>query len=110
MDSALYFFGTLFCICEQQSDGFFSSSCGLRQGNLLPPLLFLIVMKALSIMIYAIANEGLLSSFLVGSRNYGPFNSSHLLFSDDTLFFAVQIHILFITFVACSYALKRFQV
>jgi hypothetical protein len=62
-------------------------------------------------MIYAIVNEGLLSSFLVGSRNYGPFNSSHLLFSDDTLFFfAVQIHILFITFVACSYALKRFQV
>jgi hypothetical protein len=53
----------------------------------LSPLLFVIVMEALSRMISAIVNEGLLSGFLVGSRNVGAFNISHLLFADDTLIF-----------------------
>jgi hypothetical protein len=50
-------------------------------------MLFVIVIKALSKMIFAIVNVGLLSGFSVGSRNVGAFNISHLLFSYDTLIF-----------------------
>jgi len=50
-------------------------------------MLFVIVIKALSKMIFAIVNVGLLSGFSVGSRNVGAFNISHLLFANGTLIF-----------------------
>jgi hypothetical protein len=50
-------------------------------------LLFVIVVEALSKMISATINGGFLSSFSVGSRNYGVVNLSHLLLKDDTLIF-----------------------
>jgi hypothetical protein len=65
LDSTLYFFGVLFCFGEWQF-GFFSSSCGLRQRDPLSPLLFVIVMEALSKMLYAIVNGGLLLGFSSG--------------------------------------------
>jgi hypothetical protein len=67
--------------------GFFSSSHGLRQGDLLSPLLFVIVMEALSGMMYAIVDNGLLLRFSVGSRNHEEMILSHLLFADSTLIF-----------------------
>jgi hypothetical protein len=42
--------------------GFFSSSCRLRQGDRLSPLLYVIVMGALSNMLTAIVDRGFLSS------------------------------------------------
>jgi len=60
--------------------GFFS---GLREGDPLSPLLFVIVMKVLGRMIYVAASEGLLSGFSVGIGT----DISHLLFADDTLIF-----------------------
>jgi hypothetical protein len=63
-------------------NGFFSSSCGLRQGDHLSPLLFVLVMEALSRMISAAVNGGLLEGFKVGNATF-----SHLLFADDTLIF-----------------------
>jgi hypothetical protein len=66
---------------------FFSSSRGLRQGDPLSPLLFVIVMEALSKLFYATAQRGFLSGFSVGSGNSEAFNISHLLFADDTLVF-----------------------
>lgn len=71
----------------QTPKGFFHSYCDLRQGDPLYSLLFVIVMKTLSRMIYAFVNGGLFLSFSVGSRNVGTFNISHLLFVDDTLIF-----------------------
>ncbi|KAF5457277.1 hypothetical protein F2P56_021390, partial [Juglans regia] len=67
--------------------GFFDSSRGLRQGDPLSPLLFVIVMEALSRMVQATVDGGFLSGFKVGNGFGGPFIISHLLFADDTLVF-----------------------
>jgi hypothetical protein len=53
----------------------------------LSPLLFVIVMEALSKMIGVIMNGGFLSSFYVGIRNAGALNISQLLFVDETLIY-----------------------
>jgi hypothetical protein len=58
--------------------GFFSSFRGLRQGDPLSPLLFVIVMKALSKMLTANFHRGRLSGFSVGSRRSEVVNISHL--------------------------------
>jgi hypothetical protein len=63
-------------------EGFLDSSRGLRQGDPLSPLLFVFVMEALSHMLSAGINDGLLDGFKVGNVTV-----SHLLFADDTLIF-----------------------
>jgi hypothetical protein len=60
--------------------GFFSSSRGLRQGDPLSTILFVIVMKALSKMISTSVDGSLLSGFMVGSRSGGAINISHIFF------------------------------
>jgi hypothetical protein len=67
--------------------GFFQSSRGIRQGDPLSPLLFVVVMEALSRMLYASMRQGLLSSFSVGIRGNEALVVNHLLFADDTLIF-----------------------
>jgi hypothetical protein len=81
--------------------GFFSSSQGLRQGDPLSPLLFVIVMEALSKMFAVSIRRGFLSGFSVGSGSNGVFNISHLLFADDTLVFcgANPVHLRFLRVV-----------
>jgi hypothetical protein len=49
--------------------GFFSSSCGLRHGDPLSPLLFVVVMEESSKMMSTTVDRGLISCFSVGSRN-----------------------------------------
>jgi hypothetical protein len=67
--------------------GFFNSSHGLRQGDLLSPLLFVVVMEVLSRMLFVTVDNGLLSGFSVGSRNHEEMIVSHLLFANGTLIF-----------------------
>ena len=67
--------------------GFFKSSRGIRQGDPLSPLLFVILMEALSRMIDNASGAGLVSSFHVGREASDPLRISHLLFADDTLIF-----------------------
>jgi hypothetical protein len=63
--------------------GFFSSSQGVRQGDSLSPLLFVLV-EAFSRMMNATVERDLMSGFFVGSK---VMVVSHLLFADDTLIF-----------------------
>jgi hypothetical protein len=67
--------------------GFFNSSCGLRQGDPLSPLLFVVVMEALSRMLTAALDQGNLTGFSVGARDSEALVVNHLLFADDTLIF-----------------------
>ena len=67
--------------------GFFQSSRGIRQEDPLSPLLFVIVMEALSRLIDKASGVGLLSGFSVGGEKSAPLQISHLLFVDDILIF-----------------------
>jgi hypothetical protein len=59
--------------------GFFQSSRGIRQGDHLSPLLFAVVMEALSRMLNASVLQGLLSGFSVGFMGNETLVVNHLL-------------------------------
>jgi hypothetical protein len=65
---------------------FFSSSCSLKQKDLLSPFLFVIVME-LRRKMHATGDESLLSCSSVGYGSIKVLHISHLLFADDTLIF-----------------------
>uniref|UniRef100_A0A2N9IJZ1 Reverse transcriptase domain-containing protein n=1 Tax=Fagus sylvatica TaxID=28930 RepID=A0A2N9IJZ1_FAGSY len=68
-------------------EGFFSCSRGLRQGDPLSPLLFLLVMEVLSRMLRKVEEEGLIRGFRAGSNAAEGLCISHLLYADDTILF-----------------------
>ena len=77
--------------------GFFPNSKGLRQGDPLSSLLFLLIMEALSRMLKRAVDMGYISSFMVGKHNGIELMISHLLFADDTL-------------ILCELILNRFGI
>ena len=87
--------GSLFCLSTVRFSilingsphGFFGSSRGLQQGDPLSPLLFVMVMEAVSRMLEKAVLEGRLSGFNVGVLVGRSLMVSHLLFADDTLIF-----------------------
>jgi hypothetical protein len=85
--------------------GFFSSSCGLRQGDPLSPLLFVIVMEALSKLFSITVQRGFLSGFSVGFDSNGVIIISHMLFTDDTLVFCMANpnHLLYLRMLLLSF-------
>ena len=68
------------------SSDFFGSSRGFRQEDPLSPLLFDIVMEALSRMLDVVASAGQFSGFSVGNTASPLVMVSYLLFADDTDF------------------------
>ena len=74
-------------LIKKFTNNFFGSSRGLRQGDPLSPLLFDIVMEALSCMLDVAASAGQLSGFSMGGTAGSLVMVSHLLFADDTLIF-----------------------
>jgi exonuclease III len=70
-----------------RAHGFFPTSRGLRQGDPLSPLLFIIVMEALSRMLERAVTGGYISGFSVGNSTGVELSISHSLFADDTLIF-----------------------
>ena len=66
---------------------FFESSRGLRQGDPLSLMLFLVMMEVLSKMMKRAEGAGLLQGFRADGRRGGGVCVSHLLFADDTILF-----------------------
>ena len=87
LDLCLHIFSSLFCsvLVNGNSRGFFHTSRGLRQGDPLSLLLFLLIMEALSRMLDKATEGVFISSFSVGNSNRNILTISHLLFADDTL-------------------------
>jgi hypothetical protein len=105
-DSSLYIYGAFLSFVNDSPSEFFNSSRGLGQRDCLSPLLFVIVMEALSRMLSTSVDRGLLSSFSVGSRNSDELLVSHLLFADDTLIFMRQIQTIFVICIVSFYVMK----
>ena len=67
--------------------GFFPSSRGLRQGDLLSPYLFVMGMEVLSNLIRRAVEGGFLSGCRIRGRRRQSVHISYLLFADDTIVF-----------------------
>jgi hypothetical protein len=70
--------------------GFFTSSRRLRQGDPLSPLLFVVVMEALSRMLVAALEQGSMTGFAMGPRESEAIVVNHLLFADTLIFCGAQ--------------------
>jgi hypothetical protein len=66
---------------------FFGSSRGIRQGDPLSSLLFLLIMEVLSRMLCRTKEAGLIKGFKAGNSVEEDLSISHLLFADDTIVF-----------------------
>ena len=67
--------------------GFFKSSRGLCQGDLLSPYLFVLGMEVLSILVDKATRGVYLAGYNFSNSFVDVTNVSHLLFVDDTLVF-----------------------
>jgi hypothetical protein len=101
LDESLHFNGPLFSIVNGSPTGFFDSSRGLRQGDPLSPLLFLLIMEVLSQMLRKTEEGGFIKGFQAGTAADNRVCVSHLLHADDTILFcdANLVQLLYIRMV-----------
>lgn len=81
----MYFNSIFLGIDQWWSTWFYRSSRGLRQGDLLSPLLFIIVMEALSKLISRVVEENVLQGFPIVGGGSGSGTISQSLYV-DTIF------------------------
>lgn len=87
MDSVLHStvkFSVLVNMCPV---GFFSSQKGLRQGDPISPLLFILATEGLSQMLERVKELQWIKGFQIGRNPASMINISYLLFAHDTLIF-----------------------
>ena len=75
------------CFLDGSPEGLFGSLRGLRHGDPLSPLIFLLTMEVLSRILRKIEENGLIRGFHVGLVNFVSVRISHLLFADVTILF-----------------------
>ena len=93
--------------------GFFLEFKGLRQGDPLSPLLFLLMMEILSKMLRRVEEEGCIKGFRVGSEGEGGLSISHLLYANDTILFcdAELEHLMYIRLIlTCFQAITGLKI
>ena len=92
--------------------GFFQSSRGLRQGDLLSPYLFVIAMEVFSSLLKRAVDGGFMSGCRVKSRSEEGVIISHLLFVDDTLVFckASQDHLTYLSWLLMWFAVSGLRI
>lgn len=78
---------SLALLVNGKSAGFFPTSRGIRQGDPLSPMLFIIIMEALSRMIEKSMKNGLADGFKVDGTAGNSVMIYHLLYVDDSLIF-----------------------
>ena len=74
-------------LVDGSPEGFFGSSCGLRQGDPLSPFLFLLIMEVLSIILKKAEENNIIWGFHVGAMNSVGVWLSLWLFANDTIIF-----------------------
>ena len=74
-------------LVDGSPESFFGRSRGLRQGDPLSSLLFLLIMEVLSRILKKTEENNLIQGFQVGAVNSVGVQISHLLFADDTILF-----------------------
>jgi hypothetical protein len=72
-------------LINSSPEGFFGSTRSLRPGDLLSPLLFLLVIEILSKMLMKVEDSSLIRGFQASRFNVDELCISHLLFADDTM-------------------------
>ena len=66
-------------------------------GDPLLPLLFILVMETLSKLVIKAGEEGFLNDFRISNPHSEGLLISHLLFADDTVFFASRMKVIWVT-------------